>query len=1370
MSTLQLRYTTTATNTQIGIYLAGSGSASITWGDASSNTYTLGAVTQYLHTYGPSGNYLVDISGTNITQLGNGSTVATGIQYLKSVPRFGSVGLTSLNGAFRGATGLPGTAGIMPSTLPGTVTNLDWLFFGASSFNDPSINGWDVSGVTSMQNTLSLCAFNQNISGWNVSKCTNFTSTFNTNTVFNNGGASGTSTIPLNWTLNTTSNIKMSSMFFAASAFNQDLSWNTTKVTAMENIFQQAYVFNRNISTWNVSNSTNFSSMFQSATAFNNGAAALTTNTAPLTWTLNTSGALKTINMTSMFNGANSFSQDISTWNIKNVSTMATMFTLNTTSMTNDLFDAMLTEWGITDASVNVPKTPFTFSTIKYTLDGSAGLAALRAAPYSWTVTANLVTYTPTITVADASFIFNYAVASTSPVTGHGYTVVNTASPSTVLSRYTAIAGDTSYNFTGVTISTTGNVSLMITDASINAIVDVVQLNNISPSIQLQYTTTTINTTIGIYLGGDSSGTAVINWGDSSLDTINPLPGTVTQYSHTYAAAGTYIVGISSTTNIIQLGNGSTAATGIIRLKSVLSFGSSGLTSLSGAFNGATGLTNLGCMPTTLPSTVKDLSYMFYGSNINDPSMNNWDVSGVTNMSYMFQNSTAFNQNIGGWNTGSVVDMTNMFYSSRFNQNISAWNVANVTSLASMFQGAITYNNGGASGTSPLSWTNVNNAQNLSLMFSSISGRATIPFNQSVSGWSLLALTSAANMFAGGGFGSYGRVSFNNGGVPLSWTLPTTGTPNIDFTGMFYSDRVFSQDLSWNTINVTNMSSMFDSAAVFNSSSLSSWNVSNVVNTSRMFANSSLAGAAGTVAFNRNLSGWNLTSLTNASYMFAGTNYGATVFNNGGLRLSLTLKTTGTPNINMSYMFYTATQFNQDISWNTTNVTSMDSMFNTASSYNNGGQPINWTSFSNVNTMFSMFADAGNFNQNISNWNVSSVTNFDSMFYNASKFNNGAAALTTNTAPLTWSLNTTGTKIIDMGQMFNLAKSFSQDISSWNIKNVSDMTAMFSLNNTSMTSPLFSALLQSWSTASSIPSSVFFSQIKYYNTVSNNTYLNTLRNAPNNWNIGSSIASYTPTSINYGTTFTLVYTVASFPPNNTTYNLINNGSVIATYVYTAGNTSYTFTNVSLTGFKPNVLTILDVSGSMVIDIVTINIIFPCLKEGTKILTDKGYVPIEDLRKGDLVKTPVNDYKAVYMIGKAEIYNHSLPERVKHQLYKCSPENYPEVFEDVILTGCHSILVDDFANDEQRERTREVNGDLYVTRVNYGHMMGGKYRLPACADERAVVYEKEGTFTIYHIALENSNYYHNYGIYANGLLVETCSQRYLNELSHMDSIE
>lgn len=166
----------------------------------------------------------------------------------------------------------------------------------------------------------------------------------------------------------------------------------------------------------------------------------------------------------------------------------------------------------------------------------------------------------------------------------------------------------------------------------------------------------------------------------------------------------------------------------------------------------------------------------------------------------------------------------------------------------------------------------------------------------------------------------------------------------------------------------------------------------------------------------------------------------------------------------------------------------------------------------------------------------------------------------------------------------------------------------------------------------------------------------------------------------------------------------------------------------------------------------------CFKEDSKILTKNGYCPIQHLRKGDLVKTIKHGYLPIDMIGYREIYNPICNERIKDKLYVCTNKEYPEVFEDLVITGCHSILVDEYKNQEQIDKIIEVNGDLFFT--------DGKGRVPACADERAKSYEKEGNFIIYHLALENDDYYKNYGIYANGLIVETCSKRYLKELSNM----
>jgi hypothetical protein len=175
---------------------------------------------------------------------------------------------------------------------------------------------------------------------------------------------------------------------------------------------------------------------------------------------------------------------------------------------------------------------------------------------------------------------------------------------------------------------------------------------------------------------------------------------------------------------------------------------------------------------------------------------------------------------------------------------------------------------------------------------------------------------------------------------------------------------------------------------------------------------------------------------------------------------------------------------------------------------------------------------------------------------------------------------------------------------------------------------------------------------------------------------------------------------------------------------------------------------------------------PCFKHDSKILCFKHgreiYVKIQDIRKGDLVKTIQHGYVPVNMIGKRDIYHPASNDRLKNQLYKCSKSEYPEILDDLILTGCHSLLVDSFASEEQKEKVIEINKRIYIT--------DNKYRLPACADLRASVYKVPGTYTIYHLALDNDDYYMNYGIYANGLLVETCSKRYLEKLSKMELIE
>jgi hypothetical protein len=177
--------------------------------------------------------------------------------------------------------------------------------------------------------------------------------------------------------------------------------------------------------------------------------------------------------------------------------------------------------------------------------------------------------------------------------------------------------------------------------------------------------------------------------------------------------------------------------------------------------------------------------------------------------------------------------------------------------------------------------------------------------------------------------------------------------------------------------------------------------------------------------------------------------------------------------------------------------------------------------------------------------------------------------------------------------------------------------------------------------------------------------------------------------------------------------------------------------------------------------------YMCFLEGTKILCfdpetqQEVERPIETLRKGVLVKTTYSGYKAIDTIGTSKIYNPANAMRSMNRLYKCPKENYPELKEDLVITGCHSILVQELT-EEERALSLELQGKIYAT--------DRLYRLIAAVDKRAQPYEKEGVFNIWHLALENDNYYYNYGIYANGLLVETTSLRMIKEQSGMELIQ
>jgi len=514
----------------------------------------------------------------------------------------------------------------------------------------------------------------------------------------------------------------------------------------------------------------------------------------------------------------------------------------------------------------------------------------------------------------------------------------------------------------------------------------------------------------------------VVDWGDGTTSTITTWNAAAT--THTYATAGTYTIKIKGICTGWRFNNTGDR----LKMLSVSSWGKLKLgTTETNHFYGCANL-NLSGVTDVLDlagTTVLEGCFWACTSLTTIGRLNEWNTSNVTNMSSIFKFATLFNQNIGSWNTASV------------------------TSMRAMFESSTNFNNGLASGVAgTLSW---NTAAVTDMTYLFLSARS---FNCNVGSWNVSNVTS----FNGAFFDAW---KFNNGGSPdiNNWVIKTTGTVNM--SGMFQQTTIFNQPLdNWNTIAVTNMSTMFYAAPAFNNGLSSGvagtlpWNTANVTTMWWMFNTAT--------SFNCNIGSWNVSLVADFSGMFSS----ASKFNNGGSNTinNWVFKTTGT--ILMVDMFRSAVLFNQPLnSWNTQAVTSMANMFNNANAFNNGltsgtAGTLAWNT-SAVTTMASTFQSAASFNCNVGSWNVSAVTNFEYTFYLASKFNNGGSADIN-----TWTIKTTGTismygmfqsatifnqnigswntiAVTNMGYMFFSATAFNQNIGSWNTTNVTDMNTMF---------------------------------------------------------------------------------------------------------------------------------------------------------------------------------------------------------------------------------------------------------------------------------------------------------------------------------------
>ena len=161
----------------------------------------------------------------------------------------------------------------------------------------------------------------------------------------------------------------------------------------------------------------------------------------------------------------------------------------------------------------------------------------------------------------------------------------------------------------------------------------------------------------------------------------------------------------------------------------------------------------------------------------------------------------------------------------------------------------------------------------------------------------------------------------------------------------------------------------------------------------------------------------------------------------------------------------------------------------------------------------------------------------------------------------------------------------------------------------------------------------------------------------------------------------------------------------------------------------------------------------CFAFDTKILTvtDSGkemYVPIQELKQGDLVKTYNDTPKKIRYVSKSTIRNGG--ENKKLRLYKKVKTESNGLLEDLTMTGAHALLLD--------EKDSEFKNRKFIHKFgNYGSKKIHDKCLMKCGlspDFEEVQDTEE--HPVYHVLLENEKgEVEIYGIWANGVLVESC---------------
>ena len=685
----------------------------------------------------------------------------------------------------------------------------------------------------------------------------------------------------------------------------------------------------------------------------------------------------------------------------------------------------------------------------------------------------------------------------------------------------------------------------------------------------------------------------------------------------------------------------------------------------------------------TLLTNTSCYAMFHYAINFNQ-DIGSWDTSTITTMRNMFLQCHNFNQDIGNWDVSSVTNMRSMFnVAKNFNQNIGSWDVSSVFDMRYMFISSTFNQNIG-------SW-DVSSVTNMDRMFKNTN------FNQDIGNWDVSSVTTMYLMFENSIFNN--GASSGSGDNPMNWDM----TSNTNCQYMFRDCSNFNSPVNFtNTNNVTTFGYMFEDCVLFNQPI--NFNTTSANTYQGMFARCNL--------FNQNIGSLNMTNLTSIglNYEFLGNSLSITNFNKS--LEGWASQSTPTQNINVACLqnysstgeTYRNTLINT-YGWTFTGGSLVSSsLFQytlPTSDYVESDEPIintdsrfttlqKSTEVSGSNTIVYrdfIFSDNGTTNDGLNLNAITTSTNMAVNDFNSIPLSRAGSSLLNYTGTVPSGLPTLLSNS-SLTRMFEGATNYNQDVSTFDVSTVANFSATFKGASN------FNQNLGSWDISSATDMSNMLDNTDLSIANYSDTLIgwNNLQNTPSNITLGASTSTYN-----------------------------DDGEAARTNLTNIQGTNWTISDSGLA----------------------------CVHESTDFLcyvdNEEKYINIKDIKPGFLVKTYEEGYVKVKHIFRQRCFNST--KNIMSKFFVMDKSKNDLLTKDLIITGGHSILVD--------ELTEEQHNKMKSTGIKYLSIYD-KYKLVTFFNEDFVGKTDESEERVYLLVLEADDDHKVYGAYVNGgMIIETC---------------